>query len=192
MPVALIQQALKKKNGAARVLDLVQEPSWATWWETEWSSGWRWAFTRRWVSASTVRVRSFGATGHQMTCVELSLIWTHICGLLRSQEDTRTGGMRRWTQKIKRKLNESGRRAFPPFHVAAVSSGWQFCVFGFPFSSSSSSASPLPSSSSASSLILLSRYFEWSRVQRMSFCKCLTHWALKHGPSGCFVCALLF
>ena len=43
------------------------------------------------------------------------------------------GGMRRWTRKIKRKLNESGRRASPPFHVAVVSSGWQFCVFGFPF-----------------------------------------------------------
>lgn len=56
----------------------------------------------------------------------------------------------------------------------------------------SSSSSFLPASSSTSSLILLSCYSEWSWVRGMSLCKCLTRESLKRGPSGCFVCALLF
>lgn len=52
---------------------------------------------------------------------------------------------------------------------------WNRQVDSFVCLASSSSFSFLPYSYSTSSLILFSRYFEWSRVQRMSFCKCLTH-----------------
>lgn len=39
------------------------------------------------------------------------------------------GGMKRWTRQIKPSPSEKTQWTFPPFHVAAVSSGWRFCVF---------------------------------------------------------------
>lgn len=110
----------------------------------------------------------------------------HICGLLRWQEDTGATG---WEDGLCR-LSWNSMRVDGEFSLPFMLLR-HHQVDSFVRLASSSSSS-LPSSSSTSCLILLSRYFEWSWVQRMSFCKCLTHWSLKHGPSGCFVCALLF
>lgn len=127
-----------------------------------------------------------------MTCDELPLIEKALeermsvgCSADRKTpgwRDERTG-----CEQIKAKLNESGCwRLHVPFMLLRYHQVDSFVCLA------SSASSSLPSSSSTSSLILLSRYFKWSWVQRMSLCKCLTHCSLKHGPSGCFVFALLF
>lgn len=112
----------------------------------------------------------------------------HICGLLRRQEDTRATA---WEDGLSR-LNWNSMKVDGEFSLPFMLLRYHQVDSFVCLASSSSSPLPSSSSSSTSSLILLSRYFEWSWVQRMSFCKCLTHWSLKHGPSGCFVCALLF
>lgn len=109
----------------------------------------------------------------------------HICGLLCWQEDTWTTG---WGDRLGRlnwnSMKVDGEYSLPFMLLRYYQVDSFVCL--------ASSSSSLPSSSSTSSLILLSHYFKWSWVQRMSICKCLTHGSLKHGPSGCFVCALLF
>lgn len=124
------------------------------------------AFARCWVSASTVHIRSFGVAGRQPTCVKLSLIQKAIVEYVSvgRSADRKT---RRWRDKndgpgrlslnsIKSPMNIpslSCCRVVIRMTVLCVSSSSLFLLLDF-----------LPNSS----------FPKWSRVQRMSLCKCLT------------------
>lgn len=124
------------------------------------------AFSRCWVSASTVHIGSFGVAGRQPTCVELSLTRKATVKYIsvdcsadrktRGWRDKDDGPGRLSLNSIKSPMNIpslSCCRIVVKMTVLCVSSSSLFLLFNF-----------LPNSS----------FPKWLRVQRMSLCKCLT------------------